>query len=80
MSQIKNITNLLLDIKTSRDIQNSVINLNLKEEKSNNFRNNNDIIIKNTKNINEKDTLKILKNDEIEKNISQWIIMEKYFF
>ena len=65
----KDITNLLLDIKSSGVHQNSVINLDLnKEDKSNNIQNNKYIINEINKNIIEKDTIKILKNDEIETN------------
>jgi len=71
----KNITNLLLDIKSSGDNQNSVINLNIKEGKNNNIQNNKDIINEKNKTIIEKDTIKILKNDEIEENNK---LMNKY--
>ena len=65
----KEITSLLLDIKSLGDNQNTVINLDLnKEDKNNTIQNNKRNINEINKNIIEKDTKKILKNDEIEEN------------
>ena len=71
----KDITNLLLDIKSSGENQNSVINLNIKEDKNNIIQNNKDLINEKDKNIIETDKIKVLKNDEIEENNR---IMNKY--
>ena len=64
----KDITSLLLDIKSSGENQNSVINLNIKEDKNNIIQNNKDLINEKDKNIIETDKIKVLKNDEIEEN------------
>ena len=71
----KDITNLLLDIKSSGENQNSVINLNINEDKNNIIQNNKDLINEKDKNIIETDKIKVLKNDEIEENNR---IMNKY--
>ena len=64
----KDITSLLLDIKSSGENQNSVINLNINEDKNNIIQNNKDLINEKDKNIIETDKIKVLKNDEIEEN------------
>ena len=71
----KDITSLLLDIKSSGENQNSVINLNINEDKNNIIQNNKDLINEKDKNIIETDKIKVLKNDEIEENNR---IMNKY--